>query len=52
VTTTADGIVAIVDTPCATRAVSAIQAARESGIAARAGVHTGECEWLGTAWPV
>jgi class 3 adenylate cyclase len=44
--TTGDGIVAIFDLPThAVRAAAAIQAlARESGIAVRAGIHTGECE--------
>jgi class 3 adenylate cyclase len=48
VTTTGDGIVAIFDTPTrAIRTAIAIQAmARESGMAVRAGVHTGECERL------
>lgn len=48
-TTTGDGIIAIFDAP--TRAIGAARAiqalARESGIAVRAGIHTGECEWLG-----
>ena len=50
VNTTGDGIVAIFDLPThAVRAAIAIQAsARESGMAVRAGVHTGECERLGT----
>jgi class 3 adenylate cyclase len=49
VNTTGDGIVAIFDSPArAVRAASAIQAAaRASGIAVRAGLHTGECERLG-----
>jgi class 3 adenylate cyclase len=49
VNTTGDGIVAIFDGPSgAIRAAIAIQAlARASGIAVRAGVHTGECERLG-----
>jgi class 3 adenylate cyclase len=48
VNTTGDGIVAIFDGPArAVRAAIAIQAiARESGIAVRAGLHTGECERL------
>lgn len=48
VNTTGDGILAVFDSPgCAVRAAIAIQAAaRESGIAVRAGVHTGECERL------
>jgi class 3 adenylate cyclase len=48
VNTTGDGIVAIFDGPArAVRAAIAIQAiASESGIAVRAGVHTGECERL------
>jgi class 3 adenylate cyclase len=48
VNTTGDGILATFDGPgCAVRAAIAIQAAaRESGIALRAGVHTGECERL------
>jgi class 3 adenylate cyclase len=48
VNTTGDGIVAIFDGPSrAVRAAVAIQAmARESGIAVRAGLHTGECERL------
>jgi class 3 adenylate cyclase len=48
VNTTGDGIVAIFDAPTrAVRAALAIQElARESSIAVRAGVHTGECEWL------
>jgi class 3 adenylate cyclase len=48
VTTTGDGIVAIFDGPArAVRAAIAIHAiARESGIAVRAGLHTGECERL------
>lgn len=46
VSTTGDGVVAIFDSPTrAVRAAIAIQAgARASGIAVRAGVHTGECE--------
>jgi class 3 adenylate cyclase len=49
VETTGDGVVAIFDGPArAVRAAMAIQAsARASGIAVRAGVHTGECERLG-----
>jgi class 3 adenylate cyclase len=48
VNTTGDGILAIFDSPTrAVRAAIAIQAAaRVSGMAIRAGVHTGECEWL------
>jgi class 3 adenylate cyclase len=48
VNTTGDGILAIFDAPTrAVRAASAIQAVvRASGMAMRAGVHTGECEWL------
>jgi class 3 adenylate cyclase len=48
VNTTGDGIVAIFDGPArAVRAAIAIQAvARASGIAVRAGLHTGECERL------
>jgi class 3 adenylate cyclase len=48
VNTTGDGIVAIFDGPArAVRAAIAIQAiASESGIAVRAGVHTGECDRL------
>jgi class 3 adenylate cyclase len=48
VNTTGDGIVAIFDGPArAVRTAIAIQAiARESGIAVRAGLHTGECERL------
>jgi class 3 adenylate cyclase len=48
VNTTGDGIVAIFDGPArAVRAAIAIRAiARESGIAVRAGLHTGECERL------
>jgi class 3 adenylate cyclase len=48
VNTTGDGILAIFDAPTrAVRAAIAIQAvARESGMAVRAGVHTGECERL------
>lgn len=48
VNTTGDGIVAIFDAPTrAVRAAIAIQAvARASGMAVRAGVHTGECAWL------
>lgn len=48
VNTTGDGIVAIFDAPTrAVRAAIAIQAvARSSGMALRAGVHTGECTWL------
>jgi class 3 adenylate cyclase len=48
VNTTGDGILATFNGPgCAVRAAIAIQAAaRESGIALRAGVHTGECERL------
>jgi class 3 adenylate cyclase len=48
VNTTGDGIVAIFDGPArAVRSAIAIQAiARESGIAVRAGLHTGECERL------
>ena len=46
VSTTGDGVIAIFDGPTrAVRAAIAIQAAaRASGIAVRAGVHTGECE--------
>ena len=46
VSTTGDGIVALFDSPTrAVRAAIAIQAlARESWLAVRAGVHTGECE--------
>jgi class 3 adenylate cyclase len=46
VSTTGDGIIAIFDAPTrAVRAAIAIQAAaRASGFAVRAGVHTGECE--------
>jgi class 3 adenylate cyclase len=49
VNTTGDGIVATFDGPArAVRAALAIQAmARESGIAVRAGLHTGECEVMG-----
>jgi class 3 adenylate cyclase len=49
VNTTGDGIVAIFRGPtCAVRTAIAIQTlARASGIAVRAGVHTGECERLG-----
>jgi class 3 adenylate cyclase len=49
VNTTGDGIVAIFESPVgAVLAAIAIQAvARESGIAVRAGVHSGECERLG-----
>jgi class 3 adenylate cyclase len=49
VNTTGDGVVAIFDGPArAVRAAIAIQAvARASGIAVRAGLHTGECERLG-----
>jgi class 3 adenylate cyclase len=49
VNTTGDGVVAIFDGPAhAVRAAIAIQAAaRESGVAVRAGVHAGECERLG-----
>jgi class 3 adenylate cyclase len=49
VETTGDGVVAIFDSPArAVRAAMAIQAsARASGIAVRAGLHTGECERLG-----
>jgi class 3 adenylate cyclase len=48
VSTTGDGIVAIFDGPArAVRAAIAIQAmARQSGIAVRAGLHTGECQRL------
>jgi len=48
VSTTGDGILAIFDGPArAVRAAIAIQAiARQSGIAVRAGLHTGECERL------
>jgi class 3 adenylate cyclase len=48
VNTTGDGILAIFDVPGrAVRAAIAIQAvARASGLAVRAGVHTGECAWL------
>jgi class 3 adenylate cyclase len=48
VNTTGDGILAIFDAPTrAVRAAIAIQAGvRASGMAMRAGVHTGECEWL------
>jgi len=48
VNTTGDGILAIFDAPGrAVRAAIAIQAvARASGLAVRAGVHTGECSWL------
>jgi class 3 adenylate cyclase len=48
VNTTGDGILAIFDAPTrAVRAAIAIQAvARALGTAVRAGVHTGECEWL------
>jgi class 3 adenylate cyclase len=48
VNTTGDGILAIFDAPTrAVRAAIAIQAvARASGMAVRAGVHTGECAWL------
>jgi class 3 adenylate cyclase len=48
VNTTGDGIVATFDSPAhAVRAAIAIQAtARKSGIAVRAGLHTGECERL------
>jgi class 3 adenylate cyclase len=48
VNTTGDGILAIFDAPTrAVRAAIGIQAgARESGVAVRAGVHTGECERL------
>ena len=48
VNTTGDGILAIFDAPTrALRAAIGIQAgARESGVAVRAGVHTGECERL------
>jgi class 3 adenylate cyclase len=48
VNTTGDGILAIFDAPGrAVRAAIAIQAiARASGLAVRAGVHTGECAWL------
>jgi class 3 adenylate cyclase len=48
VTTTGDGILAIFDAPArAIRAAIAIQArARGSGVAVRAGIHTGECERL------
>ena len=48
VNTTGDGIVAIFDSPArAVRAAMAIQAlGRASGIAVRAGLHTGECERL------
>jgi class 3 adenylate cyclase len=46
VSTTGDGVIAIFDGPTrAVRAAIAIEAAaRTSGIAVRAGVHTGECE--------
>jgi class 3 adenylate cyclase len=49
VNTTGDGIVATFNSPTrAIRAATAIQAvARESGMAVRAGLHTGECERLG-----
>ena len=49
VSTTGDGVMAIFDGPArAVRAAIAIQAsARASGIAVRAGLHTGECERLG-----
>jgi class 3 adenylate cyclase len=48
VNTTGDGIVAIFPGPtAAVRAAIALQAdAGEGGMALRAGVHTGECEWL------
>ena len=48
VNTTGDGILAIFDAPGrAIRAAIAIQAvARASGLAVRAGVHTGACAWL------
>ena len=48
VNTTGDGVLAIFDAPTrAVRAAIAIQAGvRASGMAMRAGVHTGECEWL------
>jgi class 3 adenylate cyclase len=48
VNTTGDGILAIFDAPArAVRAAIGIQAgARASGVAVRAGVHTGECERL------
>jgi class 3 adenylate cyclase len=48
VNTTGDGIVAIFDAPApAVRAAIGIQAAaRESGLAVRAGVHAGKCERL------
>lgn len=48
VNTTGDGVLAIFDAPArAVRAAIAIQAgARASGVAIRAGVHTGECERL------
>lgn len=48
VNTTGDGILAIFGAPTqAVRAAIAIQArARASGMAVRAGIHTGECEWL------
>ena len=48
VNTTGDGILAIFDAPArAVRAAIAIQAvARASGLAVRAGVHTGACAWL------
>lgn len=48
VNTTGDGILAIFDAPRrAIRAAIAIQAvARASGLAVRAGVHTGDCAWL------
>jgi class 3 adenylate cyclase len=49
VSTTGDGIVAIFDSPTRAirAAIAAHAAARASGIAIRAGVHTGECERLG-----
>jgi class 3 adenylate cyclase len=49
VATAGDGVIAIFDSPtCAVRAGMAIQAAaRSRGIAARAGVHSGECERFG-----
>ena len=48
VNTTGDGILAIFDAPGrAVRAAIAIQVvARASGLAVRAGLHTGECAWL------
>jgi class 3 adenylate cyclase len=48
VATTGDGIVAVFPAPtAAVRSAIALQAvAREGGIELRAGVHTGECDWL------